>query len=69
MSDEPNEVTGEPGDLVALGVEYPIWDRFFQVSPLVVIGTKEPDGSFDLAPKHMAMGWENYFVFHAGGTR
>ena len=33
--------------------------------PLVVIGTTEPDGSHDLAPKHMAtpVGWQNYFGF------
>jgi len=65
MSDEQNDVTSGSDDLVALGVDYPIWDRFFQVSPLVVIGTRESDGSFDLAPKHMAMamGWENHFGF------
>jgi flavin reductase (DIM6/NTAB) family NADH-FMN oxidoreductase RutF len=51
--------------LVALGTEHPVWDRFFQVFPLVVIGTREENGSFDLAPKHMAMpmGWENRFGF------
>jgi len=50
---------------VPLDVSHAIWDRFFWVSPLVVIGTREPDGSFDLAPKHMAtpMGWQNYFGF------
>jgi flavin reductase (DIM6/NTAB) family NADH-FMN oxidoreductase RutF len=48
-----------------LDVSHAIWDRFFWVSPLVVIGTLEEDGSFDLAPKHMAtpMGWQNYFGF------
>lgn len=48
-----------------LDVSAAIWDRFFWVSPLVVIGTREPDGSYDLAPKHMAtpMGWQNYFGF------
>lgn len=48
-----------------LDVTHPVWDRFFQVSPLVVIGTREPDGSYDLAPKHMAtpIGWQNYFGF------
>jgi flavin reductase (DIM6/NTAB) family NADH-FMN oxidoreductase RutF len=53
-----------PG-LVRLGSEHPVWDRFFQVFPLVVVGTREPDGSWDLAPKHMAvpMGWENRFGF------
>jgi flavin reductase (DIM6/NTAB) family NADH-FMN oxidoreductase RutF len=51
--------------LIALGTEHPVWDRFFQVFPLVVVGTREEDGSFDLAPKHMAMpmGWENRFGF------
>jgi len=35
------------------------------VSPLVLVGTKDEDGSLDLAPKHMAMplGWQNYFGF------
>jgi len=49
----------------ALDVTHAIWDRFFWVAPLVVIGTTEPDGSFDLAPKHMAtpLGWQNYFGF------
>lgn len=56
---------GAPDGLVRLGVEHRVWDRFFHVSPLVVVGTKELDGSFDLAPKHMAtpLGWENYFGF------
>ncbi|PAY20083.1 hypothetical protein CKO51_08065 [Rhodopirellula sp. SM50] len=35
------------------------------VAPLVVIGTREQDGDYDLAPKHMVtpLGWENYFGF------
>jgi flavin reductase (DIM6/NTAB) family NADH-FMN oxidoreductase RutF len=35
------------------------------VAPLVLIGTRDEDGSLDLAPKHMAipMGWQNYFGF------
>lgn len=35
------------------------------VAPLVIIGSREPDGGFDLAPKHMAMpvGWQNYYCF------
>lgn len=49
---------------VSLNVDKPIWDRFFTVAPLVVIGTREKDG-FDLAPKHLAMplGWDNFFGF------
>jgi flavin reductase (DIM6/NTAB) family NADH-FMN oxidoreductase RutF len=42
-----------------------IWERFFTVAPLVLVGTVDPDGSADLAPKHMAfpLGWDNYFGF------
>ncbi|MDJ0735775.1 MAG: flavin reductase [Nostocaceae cyanobacterium] len=51
--------------LVSLDLNQPIWERFFLVAPLIVVGTREPEGSYDLAPKHMAMplGWENYFCF------
>lgn len=51
--------------LVSLDLDQPIWDRVFTVAPLVVVGTLERDGSYDLAPKHMAMpmGWGNYFGF------
>ena len=51
--------------LINLDLDQPIWDRFFSVAPLVIIGTKEADGSYDLAPKHLAMpfGWDNYFGF------
>jgi flavin reductase (DIM6/NTAB) family NADH-FMN oxidoreductase RutF len=47
-----------------LEIDIPIWERFFTVAPLVLIGTKENEG-YDLAPKHMVtpMGWENYFGF------
>jgi flavin reductase (DIM6/NTAB) family NADH-FMN oxidoreductase RutF len=51
--------------LVTLPEAPPVWERVFTVNPLVVVGTKEEDGGYDLAPKHMAipMGWENYFGF------
>ena len=51
--------------LVDIDTSRPIWDRFFTVAPLVLIGTTDPDGATDLAPKHMAtpMGWQNYFGF------
>jgi len=56
----------EKGDKawVELDPVQPVWERFFLVSPLVVVGTREGEG-FDLAPKHMAfpLGWENYFGF------
>ena len=48
-----------------LPLDQPIWDRFFSVAPLVIVASQEPDGSFDLAPKHMAMplGWQNFYAF------
>ncbi len=53
------------GNVVTLAGDLPIWERVFTVNPLVVVGTRERDGGYDLAPKHMAfpMGWENYFGF------
>ena len=52
-------------EVVEIDVSQPIWERCFTVAPLVVIGSREPDGSIDLAPKHMVtpMGWQNYFGF------
>ena len=51
--------------LIPLDTQRPIWDRFFSVAPLVVIGSRESDGSYDFAPKHRAMplGDANYFGF------
>jgi len=42
-----------------------VWERVFTVAPLVLVGTKEPSGHYDLAPKHMAMplGWGARFCF------
>ena len=56
--------------LVDLDLQRPVWDRFFTVAPLVLIGTTDPDGSPDLAPKHMVtpMGWQNYFGFVCAPT-
>ena len=51
--------------VIALATDRPIWDRGFGVFPLLIVGSKEEDGRFDLAPKHLAMplGWENHFGF------
>jgi len=59
----PEAATGSR--LVDIDVSAPVWDRFFTVAPLVLIGTTDPDGSYDFAPKHMVtpMGWQNYFGF------
>ncbi len=55
----------KPSSLVSFEMNYPIWDRVFMVFPLVIIGTREPDRTYDLAPKHMAMplSWKNHFGF------
>ena len=52
-------------ELETLDLEYPVWDRCFTVAPLVLVGTIDPEGTPDLAPKHMAfpLGWDNYFGF------
>jgi flavin reductase (DIM6/NTAB) family NADH-FMN oxidoreductase RutF len=49
---------------VQLDLSSPIWEQFFTVSPLVVIGTKEGE-KYDLAPKHMvtSLGMGNFFGF------
>ena len=56
--------TTDSPDLVNLDTSRPIWDQFFSVAPLVVVGTKEEE-RYNLAPKHMAfpLGWDNYFAF------
>ena len=48
-----------------LELDEPVWERFFSVFPLVLVGTREEDGGYDLAPKHLAMpvSWQNHFGF------
>jgi flavin reductase (DIM6/NTAB) family NADH-FMN oxidoreductase RutF len=50
---------------IPLPVDRPFWDRVFTVAPLVIVGSKEADGNFNLAPKHLAMplGWAGHFCF------
>jgi len=54
-----------PEQLVSLPLTEPVWDRFFGVFPLVLVGTREEGGGHDLAPKHLAMplSWGNWFGF------
>ena len=65
MTGSPSSAPSPSANLVELEVERPIWDQFFTVAPLVLVGTREADGRDDLAPKHMVtpMGWQNYFGF------
>ena len=50
---------------IELDLESSIWERFFTVFPLVVVGTRDADGSDDLAPKHLAipLSWKDHFGF------
>lgn len=51
--------------IVPLSLSPPIWERVFTVAPLVIVGTVETNGEFNLAPKHLAMplSWTNHFGF------
>ncbi|HSG97697.1 MAG TPA: flavin reductase [Woeseiaceae bacterium] len=57
--------TAIPASVVELDTTVPVWEQFFTVAPLVLIGTRDAHGNLDLAPKHMVtpMGWQNYFGF------
>lgn len=52
-------------DLVELPAEQPVFETVYTAAPLVIVGTREPSGAGDLAPKHMAfpLGWSEYFGF------
>jgi flavin reductase (DIM6/NTAB) family NADH-FMN oxidoreductase RutF len=71
MATNPNppeadrDAAGGPDTLVPLPTDRPVWDRVFSVAPLVLVGSKEEDGRFNLAPKHLAMplGWGNSYGF------
>lgn len=65
MTQSSESTSPSVGHLEELDVSRPIWEQFFTVAPLVLVGTREPDGADDLAPKHMVtpMGWQNYFGF------
>ena len=57
--------SSKPDHIIEIDTSVPIWEQFFTVAPLVLIGTRDTDRSLDLAPKHMVtpMGWQNYFGF------
>lgn len=63
MAEQPETI--ETSELVSLSVDEPIWERVFTVAPLVLVGTRELDGVYNFAPKHMVtpLGWSNRFGF------
>lgn len=56
---------GDDPDLVTLQPDQPFFETLYTAAPLVIVGTREADGSENLAPKHMAfpLGWSDYFGF------
>lgn len=60
-------MTDLPDDLISLELDQSIWDRFFTVAPMVVVGTRGVNGSQDLFATHRGfpMGPENLFAFLA----
>jgi flavin reductase (DIM6/NTAB) family NADH-FMN oxidoreductase RutF len=51
--------------MISLDPRHPVWEQVYMVAPLTLIGTREPDGTYDLAPKHMAMpvSWQDHYGF------
>lgn len=57
--------TSDADQVIPLSLDVPLWDQVFMVAPLVIIGTREADGTFNLAPKHLAtpLSWKDHFGF------
>ncbi|MFP4633251.1 MAG: flavin reductase family protein [Halobacteriales archaeon] len=55
----------DDSDMVRLQPDQPFQESAYTVSPLVIVGTRSPEGEDDLAPKHMAfpVGWDDYYGF------
>lgn len=51
--------------MTPLDLQHPVWEQVYMVAPLTLVGTREPDGSYDLAPKHLAtpMSWADHYGF------
>lgn len=43
--------------LVTRGVDQPIWDRVFTIAPLVLVGTREETGEYDIVATHSRSRW------------
>lgn len=54
-----------PAGVTTLGEHQVALDSVFTVASLFIVGTREADGSYNLAPKHMAgpLGWAERFGF------
>ena len=56
--------TIERDALITLDTDRPLWERFFTVAPLIIVGTREGD-HYNLAPKHLAqpLSWQRHYGF------
>lgn len=52
-------------DMIEITHDKQFWERTFSVHSLVVIGSREKEGHYNLAPKHLALplGFERYFGY------
>ncbi len=50
-------------DLVSIELDEELWERVFVASPLALVGTREPDGSQDFAPKHRVVTLQRHLGF------
>lgn len=60
VADEPFE-----DDVVSIPLDESVFEKTFAAHSVVLIGTRDENGDYNLAPKHMAtpLGWSNYFGF------
>lgn len=51
--------------MIPLELGHAVWEQVYMVAPLIIVGTREPDGTYDLAPKHLAipMSWQDHYGF------
>jgi flavin reductase (DIM6/NTAB) family NADH-FMN oxidoreductase RutF len=65
-----SRMTHHQPELVELDTSQSIWERFFTVFPLVIVGTRDESGTIDLAPKHLAipLSWGGHFGFVCAET-
>ncbi len=61
----PETQNSRDKNVTPISLSSPVWDRVFTIAPLVIIGTREANGDYNLAPKHLAtpLSWTNYFGF------
>ena len=59
MSEQQN------ADMIELDVYQDVWNRCYTVHSLLIIGSKEEDGQYNFAARHMAMalGFSKHFGF------